>query len=86
LINANARGINDDGEVVGSCAGSNGPQGCLKNGDIYTYFHYPGAFSTEANGINNAGMVVGDVGIRVVTPEPATMLFLVFGLGWGRRG
>jgi uncharacterized membrane protein len=61
-------GINDDGVMVGQyrqefVVGPNTFQdfdhGLIIDGTTLTAFDFPGASSTEGNGINNAGQIVG---------------------------
>ena len=49
--------INDSGEIVGWCGGS--ATGFLLSGGVYTTIAVPGANFTWAEGINNAGVIVG---------------------------
>jgi probable HAF family extracellular repeat protein len=55
------RGINDSGEIVGSCDNATGQHGFLYNGSTYSLFDDPdaGPFATIALGINNSGQTVG---------------------------
>ena len=65
-----AYGINDLGEIVGGyCPGiltcppnSVGPtsKGFLYANGVFTTLHFPGSGETQASGINNAGVIVGE--------------------------
>jgi hypothetical protein len=54
-------GINDLGEVVGSCGctGPNSIDGFLYSGGKFTVIDVPGAYATELFGINDYGEIVG---------------------------
>lgn len=57
-----AFGINASGQVVGyydANSGSDNPQGFLYSGGTFTTINVPGAFLTEASGINDSGTIVG---------------------------
>jgi probable HAF family extracellular repeat protein len=49
-------GINAAGDIVGAFA----IHGFLYRGGTFTTIDVPGAFSTDADGINNAGQIVGN--------------------------
>jgi len=53
---AEASGINDAGQIVGSFGG----HGFLKDGTTFTTIDVPGVTSTDARGINDSGQIVGD--------------------------
>jgi probable HAF family extracellular repeat protein len=53
-----ASGINDAGQIVGTCAGCEGG-GFLFEGGTFTAIDVPGALGTEASGINDVGQIVG---------------------------
>jgi len=59
--NTHPTGINDNGEIVGTCAVSTGRRSFLRKPNSEPLlFDYPGAFSTtNATGINNKGDIVG---------------------------
>jgi uncharacterized membrane protein len=55
-----ANATNDSGDIVGMWADVNGVlHGFLKSDDGFVNIDYPGAYLTEAWGINNAGQIVG---------------------------
>jgi hypothetical protein len=55
-----AQGINDGGEIVGFYRDAGNVQhGFLLTGGVYTPIDVPGAATTQANGINNAGVIAG---------------------------
>ena len=56
-------GINDNGDIVGfyiDPTGDGQPHGYVMQGGVFTQLDYPGAMSTQAYGINNAGQIVGE--------------------------
>src|SRR4051812_28330883 len=55
-LSTDARGINNDGDIVGSYDSSHG---YLLSGGIFTTIDRPGALETRLKGINNAGQIVG---------------------------
>jgi len=55
---AQARGINASGQIVGLTFGGNA-HGFLYSGGTYMTVDVPGALSTEADGINDLGHIVG---------------------------
>ena len=55
---AQALGINASGQIVGFTFGGNS-HGFLYSGETYTTVDVPGALSTEADGINDFGHIVG---------------------------
>jgi uncharacterized membrane protein len=52
-------GINDSGDVVGLYRQNSAGTGFLLSGGTYASITYPGGCCTHANGINNAGQIVG---------------------------
>ncbi len=52
--------INDTGTIVGSCTVSGVSYGFLLAGTTFKIIQAPSASSTQAYGINNAGVVVGE--------------------------
>ena len=56
-----AFGINDAGQIVGAffLEGDKGRHGFLRDGETFSRLDVPGATSTEAHGMNNAGHIVG---------------------------
>jgi probable HAF family extracellular repeat protein len=54
-----AHDINDHGMIVGGCTDVNGSHGCYSSGGAWVLLDYPGAASTEAFGVNNRGIIVG---------------------------
>jgi hypothetical protein len=96
-----AKGINDNGLIVGLYQGSSGVPpnpsylvpnlGFLKDGANFTTLSFPGAFTTDATGINNNGLIVGQYGAAdgtyhgyvasvVPTPEPTSLGLFAAGL------
>jgi PEP-CTERM motif len=61
-IGSDPQGINDKGQIVGSC--SCGPDGTstgfLDNNGVFSTLSVPGAYGTGAFAINDAGLIVGD--------------------------
>ncbi|MFZ5447513.1 MAG: PEP-CTERM sorting domain-containing protein [Thermodesulfobacteriota bacterium] len=56
-----ARGINDNGLIVGVYFdGLFVAHGFMKNGINYTILNFPGSITTSAYGINNSGVIVGE--------------------------
>ena len=53
-------GINSAGTIVGSCVVSGGSYGFLLNGSTFELIQAPNASATQAYGINDAGVVVGE--------------------------
>lgn len=85
-----AAGINDSGVIVGSGLGSNDNSvGEVRIGNTDFTFTYPGAVSTNIEGINNEGEVVGsyldssftshifegELPASIAAPEPSTVYF-----------
>ena len=56
---SSARGINDRGDIVGSCDDDSGSHGFLLRHGTLTMIDFPGATLTTAFGLNNLGDVVG---------------------------
>src|SRR5262245_52973695 len=59
-------GINDLGQIVGNDADNHAGfpvRGYLKDGSSLTLFEFPNAYNTSPAGINNAGQIVGQVGL-----------------------
>src|SRR5215467_4176038 len=56
-----ARGINNNGDIVGGYHDSSGDHAFLRSGTTYTSIEAPGARSgsTALTGINNLGQIVG---------------------------
>jgi uncharacterized membrane protein len=57
------QGINNNGDMVGfyiDPTGDGQPHGFVMQGGVFTQLDYPGAMSTQAYGINNAGQIVGE--------------------------
>ncbi len=52
-------GINNAGTITGGYFGSGTGHGFIDNGGTFTTFDYPGATSTQVNGVNNSGEFVG---------------------------
>lgn len=52
--------LNDRGEIVGSTSTEEGQRGFVLRHGKYTLIHYPGAAATQALGINNHGVIVGE--------------------------
>jgi hypothetical protein len=79
-------GINDSGEIVGSNVG--GDSFVYQDG-TFTSIHVPGGRNTRAQGINNAGDIVGEyddstgthgfLAVPVPAPEPTSFTFLFVG-------
>lgn len=57
--NTYARGINNNGQVVGSFGNSNGEHGFIYSNGIYTTLDVPNSNLTNATGINDSGQVTG---------------------------
>ena len=58
----NVAGINSNGDMVGwySQAFNTPSSGFLLSGGTFTYLNYPGGYDTEATGITDAGLIVGN--------------------------
>lgn len=54
-----AFGINNRGQIVGTCSGNNEAHSYLLDGDNFTTFDFPEARYTHAYGINDRGQIVG---------------------------
>jgi probable HAF family extracellular repeat protein len=59
LTGATAAAINNRGDIVGYGAASSGTVGFLESKGAFTLLSFPGSASTVANGINDAGDIVG---------------------------
>jgi uncharacterized membrane protein len=70
---AEVSGINDLGEIVGSCVGS---QGFILSPGSATFLRFPDSVTTSANAINDFGEIVG----AYTVPEPGTVLLIAIGL------
>jgi probable HAF family extracellular repeat protein len=78
-ISTTAYGINDKGQIVGGyCPGNPAcppgiflppSYGFLDDHGMFTTLEYPGAVSTGANSINNAGTIVGVYDINLTGPH-----------------
>jgi uncharacterized membrane protein len=62
-LNTEIRGINNRNQVVGDCNVVEGGNvtGCLLARHEAQYWNYPGMYSTNPYGINDAGVVVGEI-------------------------
>jgi len=60
--------INNVGQIVGGFGDSTGGHGFVDTAGSFTAFDVPGAQSTDASGINDAGLIVGT--FRVLPPPP----------------
>ncbi|MCH9651916.1 MAG: DUF3466 family protein [Deltaproteobacteria bacterium] len=55
--------IRSTGEVVGSAQRATGSDGFQLNGEVYSWFEFPGADQTVLRGINDAGHTVGEYAV-----------------------
>lgn len=62
LEGTSASGINNNDQIVGNYSGGSDPLATafLFSGGSYTTFALPGDFNKSANGINDAGQIVGN--------------------------
>jgi uncharacterized membrane protein len=69
-----ARGINNDGQIVGTQCGGSAPNlpvctAFEKNGNTFGSFDFPGALFTFANGLNNTGQIAGAYRVEIPAPN-----------------
>ena len=69
------RGINNNGDAVGSYRDSSGVHGFLLSNGVFTTIDYPRAYSTEAESINDAGVIAGTYAMFLSPFEPTGFIY-----------